>query len=68
MLVFPLVAISKYNMIHRRILSVETNVVEFFIFQRTSGPRFDIKIIFWPVVWVEDWAWFFQFQNFWFQF
>jgi hypothetical protein len=44
---FPLVvAISNYNMIHRCILSVETNVIEFFIFQRTSGPRFDIKLFF----------------------
>jgi hypothetical protein len=25
---------------------METNVVEFFIFQRTSGPHFDIKVFF----------------------
>ncbi len=44
--VFPLVAISNYNMKHRRIVSVETNVVEFFIFQRTSDPCFHIKFFF----------------------
>jgi hypothetical protein len=31
---------------HRRIVSVETNVVEFFIFQRTSDPCFHIKFFF----------------------